>query len=227
MVAKRTVKTADDVLNIMCQSMQKILRLTTNSMISYSPVIQRIANTCLKPDIGCFVLFDGGFCGLVVINFSSEAAIDIYRKYMLSMGMPEDGLAQRHTSDEVGDSLAELVNQIVGDFQVNLERQLMVSVNQSQPKVLAINNELLISINTRIDKPVTRRVAFETEGHRRFYLEMSVEKIEFVSMTGFEEQAKSDPDKIVEEHGQRRDNPENHDTHHELNDDDFMSQLGL
>lgn len=225
MSTKRVVKNTDDVLTIMCESIQRILRLTTNSMISFSPVIQRISNTCLKPDIGCFVLFDGGFCGLVVLNFSSEASMDIYRKYMLSMGMPEDELAHRHTSDEVGDSLAELVNQIVGDFQVNLEKQLQISVNQSQPKVLAINNELLISINTRIDRPVTRRVAFETETHRRFYLEMAVEKIEFVSMTGFQEQESTDPDTIMQQHGHQHTDVTAKSS--EVVDDDFMSQLGL
>jgi hypothetical protein len=34
-------------------------------------MVQRISRTCLKPDIGCFVLFDGGFSGLVVKNFSA------------------------------------------------------------------------------------------------------------------------------------------------------------
>jgi hypothetical protein len=52
-------------------------------------MVQRITKTCLKPDIGCFVLFDGGFSGLVVLNFSAQTAMELYESYMLNMGMPK------------------------------------------------------------------------------------------------------------------------------------------
>ena len=47
--------------------------------VRFSGMVQRISKTCLKPDIGCFVLFDGGFSGLVVINFSAAAAMELYQ----------------------------------------------------------------------------------------------------------------------------------------------------
>jgi multiple sugar transport system permease protein len=79
-------------------------------------MVQKINKTSLKPDFGCFVLFDGGFTGLVVINFTAKAALEVYTNYMRNMGMPEEELAISHTSDEVGDVLGELMNQLVGDF---------------------------------------------------------------------------------------------------------------
>ncbi|WP_252345965.1 DUF3334 family protein, partial [Shewanella indica] len=100
---------------------------------------------------GCFSIFDGGFSGLVVINFSAAAALEIYRRYMLHMGMPEEELAFSHTSDEVGDVMGELMNQMLGDFIGKVSKELQTSISQSQPKMLTINKELTISIDANLD----------------------------------------------------------------------------
>ena len=63
----------EDILRSLCNSVTQVLTVATQSEIHYSGMVQRITKTCLKPDIGCFVLFDGGFSGLVVINFSAAA----------------------------------------------------------------------------------------------------------------------------------------------------------
>ena len=86
---KNKVLNTDDVLITLCASVTQVFAAAGNSQIAYSPMVQKIHKTCLRPDLGCFVLFDGGFSGLVVINFTAEAAMEIYRKYMMSMGMPE------------------------------------------------------------------------------------------------------------------------------------------
>ena len=51
----------EDILRSLCNSVTKVLSIATQSQIHYSGMVQRITKTCLKPDIGCFVLFDGGF----------------------------------------------------------------------------------------------------------------------------------------------------------------------
>jgi len=106
----------EDLLRSLCDSVSKVLTVATHSEIRYSGMVQRITKTCLKPDIGCFVLFDGGFSGLVVINFSAQAAMELYEKYLLNMGMSKSDLASSYTSDEVSNVMGELMNQIVGDF---------------------------------------------------------------------------------------------------------------
>lgn len=182
---KKVIRSTEDVLSILCRSVSEVLSKTTNSKIRFSPTIQKISKTCLKPDIGCFVVFEGAFSGIIIINMSADAAVEMYQKYMQMMGMPADELAQVHTSDDVGNALGELMNQIVGDFQGELEHQADISIQQTQPKMLVINKELVLSINANIDRPQSRRVVFSTENRNTFYLEMSMEKTEFVSLDGF------------------------------------------
>ncbi|MDP3475016.1 DUF3334 family protein, partial [Hydrogenophaga sp.] len=73
----------EDILRSLCDSVTKVLSIATQSPIRYSGMVQRITKTCLKPDIGCFVLFDGGFSGLVVLNFSAQSALEVYESYLL------------------------------------------------------------------------------------------------------------------------------------------------
>ena len=198
MLSKKT-KTTEDVLKILCNSVQNVLSIATNTKITYSPMIQKINKTCLKPDIGCFVMFEGGFSGLVVLNFPSESALEIYSKYMLNMGLSKSDLASSHTSDEVADTLGELMNQAIADFRNELKKEYIISVNQSQPKMLVLTNELMISVNTHIDKPQCRKVLFNTKKFRPFYLELAIEKIEFIPLFDYEKGKSTDTDQIMED----------------------------
>ncbi|MFT5790137.1 MAG: chemotaxis protein CheY-P-specific phosphatase CheC, partial [Shewanella sp.] len=158
--------------------------------------------TCLKPDLGCFSIFDGGFSGLVVINFSAPAAIEIYREYMINMGMPESELAFSHTSDEVSNVMGELMNQMLGDFINKISKELQTSISQSQPKMLTINKELTISVDTNLDEAVARRVSFKTQKNHIFYLEFAMDKTEFIKLTDFDADEDFDLDDLLAEHGQ-------------------------
>ncbi len=215
----------DDILLILCKSVSKVLTEATGSTIRYSPVVQRIAKTSLKPDIGCFVLFDGVFSGLVIMNFTSDSAMEIYRNYMLHMGMPEDELAHRHTSDEVGDTLGELMNQAVGEFTAAMEHELMVSVTQSQPKMIAINREIALAINTNIENPQARKVAFQTDSHNAFYMEMAMEKTLFTQIEDVERGERQNVDDILSDaQNQAADNGLDDD----ISDaDDLLDSLGI
>ena len=62
---KPVVYGTEDLLISLCNSVVDVLVAATHSQIRYSAMVQRISKTCLKPDIGCFVLFVGGFSGLV------------------------------------------------------------------------------------------------------------------------------------------------------------------
>ncbi|WP_299015191.1 DUF3334 family protein [uncultured Photobacterium sp.] len=190
--------TTDDILLKLCQSISNVLTTATDSQIGYSAMVQKINKTSLKPDIGCFVLFDGGFTGLVVTNFSQQAALEIYQNYMLKMGMSQDDLAIHHTADEVSDVLGELMNQVVGDFTGKIRRELRISITQNQPKMLALNKQILLSVDTNLDRPQARRVSFTTENNNIFYLELAMDKTEFIQLEEFEQQDEVDPDAIIE-----------------------------
>ena len=186
----------EDLLMSLCNSVSKVLTLATQSQIHYSGMVQRITKTCLKPDIGCFVLFDGGFSGLVVINFSSQAAMELYESYMLNMGMAKDGLAASHTSDEVSNVMGELMNQIVGDFTGKVARELQTHITQNQPKMLVLNKQVMLSVDTHLDQPEARRVTFYTGRHNIFYLELAIDRTEFIKLYDFEPNEAPDPDEI-------------------------------
>ncbi|HDY7674039.1 TPA: DUF3334 family protein [Vibrio vulnificus] len=195
---KNRVVTTEDILLKLCQSVSGVLTSATSSQIHYSAMVQKINKTSLKPDFGCFVLFDGGFTGLVVINFTAKAALEIYTNYMRNMGMPEEELAVLHTSDEVGDVLGELMNQLVGDFTNKIRKELQTNITQNQPKMLSLNKQVILSVDTNLDRPQARRVTFSTENNNIFYLELAMDKTEFIQLEDFEVAEDENPDDILE-----------------------------
>ena len=191
----------EDLLRSLCNSVTKVLSIATQSQIRYSGMVQRITKTCLKPDIGCFVLFDGGFSGLVVTNFSAAAAMELYESYMLNMGMAREDLAASHTSDEVSNVMGELMNQIVGDFTGKVASELQTHITQNQPKMLALTKQVMLSVDTNLDQPEARRVTFFTQHHNIFYLEMATDRTEFIKLNDFDSAEVTDPDALLEQVG--------------------------
>lgn len=187
----------EDILLSLCQSVTRVLSVATQSQVSFSGMVQRISKTCLKPDIGCFVLFDGGFSGLVVINFSAPAAMELYETYLLSMGMAREELASSYTSDEVGNVMGELMNQIVGDFTGKLARELRTHITQNQPKMLVLNKQVMLSVDTNLDAPEVRRVTFYTARNNIFYLELAIDRTEFIRLVDFQPVEAPDPDELI------------------------------
>jgi len=187
----------EDLLTSLCNSVTRVLNVATHCNVHYSGMVQRITKTCLKPDIGCFVLFDGGFSGLVVINFSAQTAMELYESYMINMGMPKSELAGSHTSDEVANIMGELMNQIVGDFTGKVRRELQTHITQNQPKMLVLNKQLVLSVDTHLDKPEVRRVTFYTGKNNIFYLELAIDRTEFIKLYDFEANEVPDPDALI------------------------------
>jgi CheY-specific phosphatase CheX len=188
----------EDLLTSLCNSVTRVLGIATQSKVHYSAMVQRITKVGLKPDIGCFVLFDGGFTGLVVLNFAADTAMELYERYMLHMGMPKSELASSHTSDEVSNILGELMNQIVGDFTGKIRRELQTNITQNQPKMLVLNKQVTLSIDTPLDRPEMRRVSFYTEKGNIFYLELAIDRTEFIRLHDFDSSEVGDADDLLE-----------------------------
>ncbi len=221
----------EDILLKLCHSVSSVLTEATRHEVNYSPMVQRISKTCLRPDIGCFVLFDGAFSGLVVINFTASAALEVYQNYLMNMGIPKEELATLHTSDEVGNVMGELMNQILGDFTNKVSQELQTSISQSQPKMLTLNKQVLISVDTNLDRPQARRVSFFTEKNNIFYMELAMDKTEFIQLHDFERHEAVDPDSLLRSvangeslgsNGSAAPTPSASDDH-----DDLLASLGL
>jgi len=226
-MAKSKTITTDDILLVLCNSIKSVLTTATDHPINYSAMVQKINKTCLKPDIGCFVLFDGGFSGLVIINFSAQAAVEIYSNYMLHMGIPENELAKSHTADEVSDVMGELMNQIVGDFTGVVGHELHTSITQNQPKMLTINKQVMLSIDTNLDRPQARRVTFMTEKNNIFYLELAMDKTEFIKLPNFEEREAFDADMILDQEKNGKKEQKKPEPVESMIDQDLLDELGI
>ncbi|PKG80959.1 DUF3334 domain-containing protein [Colwellia sp. 75C3] len=225
----KTINT-DQVLITLCESVCEVLTKASGNNITYSAMVQKITKTCLRPDVSSFVLFDGGFNGIVVTNFTADAALEIYQDYMRNMGMPESEISNSHMSDDVANVLGELMNQLVGDFTFKVREQLQTTITQSQPKMLSINKLVQISVDTSMDRPQMRRVTFTTATNKIFYLEFAMEKTEFIQLHDFEAAKTIDPDEILaqsaKEKAEAAKAPDPVEPEDDA-DDDFMASLGL
>jgi chemotaxis protein CheY-P-specific phosphatase CheC len=113
------------------------------------------------------------------------------------MGMPESELARSHTSDEVSNIMGELMNQIVGDFTSKVRRELQTHITQSQPKMLVLSKQVMLSVDTHLDSPETRRVTFYTGKNNIFYLELAIDHSEFIKLHDFEVNDNLNPDEVI------------------------------
>jgi len=116
---------------------------------------------------------------------------------MLNMGMPKSELASAHTSDEVSNIMGELMNQIVGDFTGKVRRELQTYITQNQPKMLVLNKQVMLSVDTHLDKPEARRVTFYTGSNNIFYLELAIDRTEFIKLHDFEANDVPNPDELI------------------------------
>lgn len=143
-----------------------------------SPTVQSLCKVHLRPDIGCFVQFDGDYSGLLILNFSGPAAVAIYQAYMIQMGMPKEELSDSHTSDDVIDSIGELVNQIIGKFRKKVEDAYGLQTQNSQPKAININESITLSIGPTQANDHYRRLSLKVAGHP-FQAELAFEQTQF------------------------------------------------
>jgi hypothetical protein len=112
--------------------------------------------------------------------------MELYESYMLQHGHVQGGSGQLHTSDEVSNVMGELMNQIVGDFTGKVRRELQTHITQNQPKMLVLNKQVMLSVDTNLDKPEARRVTFYTGSNNIFYLELAMDRTEFIKLYDFE-----------------------------------------
>jgi chemotaxis protein CheY-P-specific phosphatase CheC len=145
---------------------------------------------------------------------------------MLHMGMDKAELATSHTSDEVSNVMGELMNQIVGDFTGTVARELQTHITQSQPKMLALHKQVMLSVDTNLDQPESRRVTFFTGSNNIFYLELAIDRTEFIKLNDFETQHAPDPDELIAQANgvPKAAVPRPADT---TEQDDFLKSLGM
>ncbi|NOX24928.1 MAG: DUF3334 family protein [Deltaproteobacteria bacterium] len=177
----------DLIVPILCQATRETLEQCTGREIVFSPTIQKIPKISIRPDLGGFVEIFGDYNGLVVMNFSAEAALAIYHYYMMNMGIPENDLASHASSVEVADSIGELINQIMGHSQQLVETSYNLNAHSGQPKALTLNRAISLTPELSIGNAGSsasidnRRISFQME-QLHFYMEIAMERTEFISL---------------------------------------------
>ncbi len=169
----------DEISRIFLEVTKTTLETSTKEKITFSNIIQKIPKVRMKPDLACFVEISGDYSGLVVINFSAEAAVEIYRKYMTSMGIPVEELENSYTSLEISDSIGEITNQILGQAIKEVEERFQLNALFGQPKALALNTPITLIIDADYDE--NRRLSFKI-GNYSFRIEISMENSEFIQI---------------------------------------------
>lgn len=169
----------DEISRIFLKTAQKTLELSTKQEVTYSSTIQKIPKVSMKPDLTCFVQFDGDYTGLVVLNFSADAAYEIYKKYMLAMGIPKNELASSISSPEVSDSIGEITNQLMGQLVKDVGENFDLNAVFGQPKALTLNSAITLVIDA--DYAENRRLSFKI-GNYSFRIEIAMEHTEFIQI---------------------------------------------
>lgn len=180
----------EQVAQAFCLATKNTLEKAIGHEVNYVKTIQNVPRVCIRPDLGCFVQFFGDYNGLVALSFSAEAAVYLYRNYMLTMGMPEEELVDDVTSAEVVDTIGEVTNQIMGRAMRMVEAKYDLNANFGQPKALTLNNGISLvpeassaNVSTVGNEGIfdNRRIVFKFE-ESRFYMEIAMERIEFISI---------------------------------------------
>ena len=133
----------------------------------------------MKPDLTCFVQFDGDYTGLMVLNSSADAAYEIYKKYMLAMGIPKNELASSISSPEVSDSIGEITNQLMGQLVKDVGESFDLNAVFGQPKALTLNSAITLVIDAHYAE--NRRLSFKI-GNYSFRIEIAMEHTEFIQI---------------------------------------------
>jgi CheY-specific phosphatase CheX len=177
-------QTLNAVSKIICECTKDVLDSVTGKNISFAKTIQKVPVIHLRPDIGCFVLFSGDYSGLMIMNFTAESAMSIYKNQMMQMGIPEEELAIEYTADDVVDSIGEIINQIIGSVRRRIEDQYELVATNTQPKAIALTTSIILTIDApEVEKDLCRKLSFKIEG-QPFHIEVSMEKTEFISLEG-------------------------------------------
>ncbi len=214
--------TINEVAKIFCQSVKEVLESSTRSKIRYAPTIQKVPSISLKPDLGCFVQFTGDYTGLFIMNFSGQAALELYQQAMKFLGLPEEELAKDYTADDVVNFIGEMVNQIIGNARRKVEAKFGLLARNNQPKAITITSAITLSVATMIERPLCRRLAFRTQEGHSFYVEMNMEQTEFIPIEDPEEAV--DIDTLFEEQQKLVDQDQEEGTQDEI--DALLESIG-
>ncbi len=177
------VYTINEVALILGEAVRETLNLNTGGPIHLSPTILRVQNVALRPDISSFLDFFGDYNGLICLNFTKEAGLELCRLHFAFMGFPEENLPTDPFAEDVINFLGEMTNQIAGAFRRKMEEKFSLVAKNHQPKALQLSHTIQMFIESNLKLSQCRKLVFSTPSRYSFYAELSLEKIEFIFLS--------------------------------------------
>ena len=94
--------------------------------------------------------------------------------------------------------------------------------------MLSLNKQVILQVDTNLDRPQARRVTFSTANNNIFYLELAMDKTEFIQLEEFEVAEDESPDDILEATRKSMEDKKAAEPASNKSDaDDLLDQLGL
>ena len=93
--------------------------------------------------------------------------------------------------------------------------------------MLALNKQVILQVDTNLDRPQARRVTFSTANNNIFYLELAMDKTEFIQLEEFEVAEDETPDDILEATRKSMEEKSKPETTASSAADDLLDELGI
>lgn len=185
---ERRKSTINELSEILAETAKEVLSINTGSEIKISPTLQKINFVALRPDLGAFLEFNGDYNGLLCMNFTKEAALELYQRSMQFLGLPPEEIAKDPYAEEVINFIGEMVNQIIGNFRKKVENKYGLIARNQQPRAIPISNTIIMYIDTYLNTSQARKISLRTKSGNSFYAELSLEQTEFIPFQHIEKE---------------------------------------
>ena len=171
-----------EIAGVFGSAIKNVIERSCHLKISIAKTAQFIPTIQLSEDIGTFVSFSGNYNGLMVLNFTGEAALELVTASLKVMGMPEEDIPTHYMADDVRGSLGELVNHIIGKARTDIQQEYELIAHATIPAVVPITTPigLYFKASTAATHPCVR-LSLRTPGNHRLHMELTIEPTLFVA----------------------------------------------
>jgi hypothetical protein len=94
--------------------------------------------------------------------------------------------------------------------------------------MLVLNKQVMLSVDTQLDQPESRRVTFYTGRNNIFYLELAIDRTEFIKLHDFEVNETLNPDEVIAQaEAERNVGHSEHESQDTSEQDELLKSLGM
>ncbi len=125
--------------------------------------------------------FTGAINGFVILNYSSDAALDVVSVFLQGMGMSKED-CPKFVGEDAANTLGEITNQVLGGFRRNLEKTYGMKSSSGTPITMIMNTMFNLAPVDHGIKHVYVRVQINTPSANAVYVEFCMQEGIFVRL---------------------------------------------